>query len=155
MAMEEEKRQFAKLIIDGLDENKAAFTIFPKDPANRMKASIQWSKDSEVLAFTKEILGISAPEKTLPTKEEHISELYGIFRDGEVGVRERLVASEQISKMQGFISDAKEKNTTVNNKIMIVTRSATDDDWEKAIQAQQNKLVAEVLVDVKDVTDED
>lgn len=152
--MIEEKRQFAQLLVDGMDENKAAFEIFPKDPANRMKASIQWRTDSEVIAFTKEILGIDKKESKLMTKEEHVEMLEEIFKDSELDPKHRLVASEQIAKMQGFISEKKETNTTINNKIMVVTRSNTDQEWEKSVAKQQERLVNDVLV-IKQIDSEE
>lgn len=141
-----EKKKFAKCLVDGMEDMKAAFEVFPTDGKERMKAANLWRKDSEVQAHVKELLGVTEPEKVLPTKEEHIGELYEIFRDGEVGVRERLVASEQISRMQGFIVEKTEKNTTINNKILIIPRSGTDEEWERSIKKQQEELVANTLV---------
>lgn len=143
--MIEEKKQFAQLLVDGMDENKAAFEIFPKDPANRMKASIQWRTDSEVIAFTKEILGIDKKESKLMTKEEHIEMLEEIFKDSELDPKHRLVASEQIAKMQGFISEKKEQNTTINNKIMVVTKSVTDEEWEEKAKRNQSNLMKGII----------
>jgi hypothetical protein len=157
MTFESEKRQFAQALIDGLDAGRAAFKVFPTDGANRMKAILQWEKDTEVIAYTKEILGIKEPQ--IDKREAHIQKLNDIFDDEDVAPRDRLVASMQIAQIEGFIAEKVEKNTTINNKILIIPRSATNEEWEKSIKEQQEKLVADTLVvkevDITDVSEEE
>lgn len=151
-----EKKSFAKCMIDGMDTTRASMTVFPitenlneqeknQIRSKRMIAALQWEKDLEVVAFTKEIMGITEPVPELPTKEEHVEKLYGIFDDDSLSLRERLVASDQISKIQGFIVDKKEQNTTVNNKIMIVTKSISDEEWVQKAKLNQENLIKGII----------
>lgn len=167
--MSDEKRAFAKCLIDGMDTTRASMTVFPITEtlteqeknhirSKRMIAAVQWETDKEVLAYTKEIMGVEEPLPELMSKEDHIKELEKIFKDEEnkgYALRERLVASDQIAKMQGFVTPEK-GNTTVNNKIMVITNSGTDDEWAEKIKRNQENL-RKGIIEVKaiEVTPED
>lgn len=167
--MSDEKKAFAKCLIDGMDTTRASMTVFPITEtlteqeknhirSKRMIAAVQWETDKEVLAYTKEIMGVEEPLPELMSKEDHIKELEKIFKDEDgkgYALRERLVASDQIAKIQGFINPDK-GNTTVNNKLLIMYNSGTDDEWEKKIAKQQSDLVERTLktIEVKDVSND-
>lgn len=151
-----EKKKFAQCLVDGMEDMKAAFEVFPTDGKERMKAANLWRRDEEVKGYINEILGVSDKEEPkLMSKEEHIEVLQDIFKDEskEYGLRERLVASEQIAKMQGFITEKKETNN-INNKIIVVTRSATNEDWAKGIENQQKQLVERTIEIKQDVAND-
>jgi hypothetical protein len=151
----DQKKAFAKALIEHPDEHlKAGFLAFKNNAQLAMKASIQWVSDEIVCTEMKRLMGLTEPESNLPTKEEHCEKLYKIF-DSDLPLKDRLVASDQIMKIQGFVNPDK-GNTTVNNKILIMSNSGTDEDWEKKIAKQQQDLVERTLktIEVRDVSNE-
>jgi hypothetical protein len=151
----EQKKAFARELVRMPDDVFRAATIaFPRDMVTAMKASNMWVSDDVVIEEVKKLKGLNENEFGLPSKEEHVGELYEIFRDGSLPLRERLVASDQITKIQGFVTDKKEQNTTINNKIMIVTKALTNEEWEKKAQINQDNLMKGIIeVKALDVTE--
>lgn|SRR5574343_95257 len=142
------KREFAYELYSGKDPSEIASRLFPDDFAYRMRVSISWPNDPIVVEeFTRLSGGKKAGEDkeiVLPSKERHLEMLYDIFKSNENRVQDRLMASMQISQLRGFVAE-KNEGTTINNKVLVITRSSSDEDWEKKVARNQKDLMNGVV----------
>lgn len=104
-----------------------------------------WTCDPVVLQYRKELLEEYGEESFLPSKADMVKKLLKEIEsnhDPDI----RLKYYKLCADIQGFLQkDSININTTVGNQtnVMLVPTSRSDDDWEKALAAQQSQLLVE------------
>lgn len=129
----------------------AAQRTFPGNTSEAIYKTVSWPNDPEVLAFIAELTATTPKSSLLPTKEDLGRTIYDLCSDFDkkMDVKERLYGFRLFGEIMGYIEKpgAAGNNVTVNNvvanKVMVVKDHGTDEDWERKVQQQQEKLISE------------
>lgn len=146
MVLEDKKVRYAELRAQGIEPYPAARQIYNNEALQgyALKISQEWEQDEYVVRHLKELKKKSNPEDELLSKtelckniEESIQSCYDV--DAKIKLLDLYVT------IRGFKTKPQESGSTTNvqNNIMLVHSSNSDDEWEKRMQQQQARLVEE------------
>lgn len=137
------KRAFAEALLRCPTEPfRAATAAFGMNTALAMQASQQWVFDPEIYRIQTELLREHGEDAYLPSKAVLIQRIMALADNEQYSAKERLAAYDTVAELRGFKPKKDEGLVTINNnKVMIVERYGTDDDWSEAARAQQAKLI--------------
>ena len=136
----------------------------PGDPLKAATICVpngDWGMASELMCEMRSDIGFADRQRDivenneaatfLPTKEVIIFEILSVARAAE-NKETRLKAYELAAKMQGWIEKGGGTNVNVNlqnNRVMIVRRHDTMEEFEAAARAQQDKLIIDATASYK------
>lgn len=131
---------------------QAALAVFGTDTGRALLASKEWINDPVVLAEQAHILETEGFRVGLPTKEEYARKIIDAAEEtlpdgtSRVAFEDKLKAYRLFGEVMGYIE--RPASTTINNnpqtinRVMIVKEHGSDDDWERRLQNQQQKLIS-------------
>ena len=143
------KIQFAdELIKDPGNVSECSGRVFPdvKEARWRITATTSWLEDEVVLKRLEEIrLKTKNNFEQDLTPERQCERYLEIYKKSD-NVKEKILALSQIDKIKGF--DKKENeggngDTPIRSNVMVYRDSGSDQEWEKKLLLQQNKLISE------------
>lgn len=143
------KIQFAdELIKDPGNVSECSGRVFPdvKEARWRITATTSWLEDEVVLKRLEEIrLKTKNNFEQDLTPERQCERYLEIYKSSD-NVKEKILALSQIDKIKGF--DKKENegansDTPIRSNVMVYRDSGSDQEWEKKLLLQQNKLISE------------
>lgn len=143
------KIQFAdELIKDPGNVSECSGRVFPdlKEASWRIRATTSWLEDEVVLKRLEEIrLKTKNNFEQDLTPERQCERYLEIYKKSD-NVKEKILALSQIDKIKGF--DKKENegansDTPIRSNVMVYRDSGSDQEWEKKLLLQQNKLISE------------
>lgn len=146
MPQEEDKKEFARLLVSMGDPGAAAFELFPDADMRGYALEIaqKWPKDPYVIHARKQYERSVDPADVLPTAVEAGRELYERAMketDNEVFIK----LMNLYGKWQGFEKKPDEAggntNNTINNNILVLESHGDVDEWGVGIAAQQKRLM--------------
>lgn len=144
------KRKYAfQLLRDPSNPFAAGLKAFPEDTnyhhAMAMKVAQEWLEDEEVLVIKHELEAEHGAAFFLPTKGDVAREIYKTAKDARTAA-DKLKGFELYANLMSFIEKppvAQINNTQNNttNKVMVVPKSNSDDEWEQRLISQQQRLI--------------
>lgn len=148
----ERKRKYAfQLLLEPNEPYKAGLKAYPEDTpySNGMafKIASEWQCDEECLSLRRDLVAEYGEAFFLPTKGDIAREVYNTAIKTAKTAADKLKALELYANLMGFIEKPAQAvinntNTQTTNKVMVVPKSSSDDDWESRLIEQQQKLVA-------------
>ena len=108
------------------------------------QAAFAWDRDFDVLEAIENFKngGYSSTDKA-PDKDEFCKEVLAYARTEE-DAKAKLEAFKLYANMKGFIEKpgvTVNNNTLTVNKVMKVSVASSDDEWERKVAAQQDRLI--------------
>lgn len=142
------KKRFAQALIKQPDQPVvAALEVFGHNNSVAMRVAWEWPLDPEVKEFMAEIAEANGGEKAfLPSRNDYALSVWRLAKDETKPTSERLSAFRLFGDICGYIEKPNAPNVNVNvgnqNRVMIVRDFGTDEEWERAAEAQQQKLLS-------------
>lgn len=141
----EYKKTFARFLWDGLDAFTAALRMWSSDGQFAYYISEKWVRDPFVIMELDKLRTTARREVEVPTKQELAKEIYDrakLWNDADM----KLKGYRLVAEMLGYLEKAAPNTNVTNNtnvigKVMIVKDHGENDDWEKKLQIQQQKLI--------------
>lgn len=141
------KTAFARALLRSPhDAFAAAQTVFPDDTGRAAFAARYWTTDAFVKNEMERLCPEVALEKEqalngLPSKEEYALSIWELAQSARVP-EDRIKALTLFGDVMGY---RQKGGITVNNsvetpKVMVVKDHGTDDDWERKVLEQQERL---------------
>lgn len=144
----DEKKAFAAaLLANPKSPFEAAITVFGPSATELGRASYAatyWPQDREVIAFQQDLLKNNGAANFLPTKETASLRVWEWTNIGPT--EDRIKAMKLYCEMNDFIAKpGANVSVYVNNRVMEVPVSKSDEDWEREAAASQEKLVRDAI----------
>lgn len=145
MTEKEEKEEFVRFLLETPDEPfTAALKLFPEDTGRALRVAHEWPNDKEVRASMRARMSEGEEEDFLPTKAELARKVWAKMNKETLEPDEFTKIARLYGEIRGFIEKPTTNintNTQVLSPVMVVKDSGSDDEWEKKLAAQQNKLL--------------
>lgn len=138
----EKKRAFAdELYKDPTDPSECSARLFtdPKDARWRIIATTSWTDDEVVLARLEEIGAKPIRDEKEISVEAQCERYLQIYQNSE-NAKDQVLALSQIDKIKGFDKSAGNNVTINNQKVIVVPRAISDEEWEANAKRQQNNI---------------
>lgn len=145
-AINQTKAAFAAFIFDKPGEAYAAAKQLADDPddvATVAEMATTWPRDPFVKSEIARLKAEQQDEDSLPTKSDLARRVWEMTAASDATIDEKIKAAKLYAEIRNFIEKPVQGNGQVATipSVMIVREHATDDDWEKAMAAQQDDLM--------------
>lgn len=146
---EQQKRLYASALLKN-SENPflAALSVFT-DRGFAFQISQTWPVDPLVLEYQKELVAEFGEEAFLPDKADWLRTVWKRMNSDYTETPDFTKLADLYAKARGFYPgmggmSIENTNNTVNliSKVMVVSDSGTDEEWESKVRAQQKKLTS-------------
>jgi hypothetical protein len=147
MTLLDKKLKYAELRSKGIEPFHAARQIFPDDNLQgfALKISQEWEHEEVVVEKLKEVKETEDPEERLLSKADLCEQIeQDLERCFDYETKIKLL--DLYVKIRGFYVKPQEgtgNTTNIQNNIMMVPCSSSDEEWEQNMKAQQAKLIEE------------
>lgn len=152
----EKKRQFAvALAKDPSEPWDAAREVWPHDTGYAIYVKQNWPKDPEIVAYVEAVHNIAGVAGQLPTHDEYALHIWKLAKqalDDEIRLKYLRLYAETTGALKRPSGEA---SVVVNqNRVMIVERLGSDEEWAAQARGQQQALQEELaeIAEVVDVT---
>lgn len=141
------KKRFAEEYIACGNATEAAKKVFGDNVSMAVIAGVKWIKDPEVMQFIEEYgdVGDDA-DLSLDSQCKRYLEIYNRTQN----VKDKISALNSIDRIKGYDKPSVSNVTVNNNKVMIVPRCGSDEEWEKKAVEQQKMLMQDDIVVVSE-----
>lgn len=153
----DKKRQFAvALAKDPSEPWDAARAVWPHDTGYAIYVKQHWPHDPEIMAYIQAVHDVAGVAGQLPTQDEYALHLWKLAKqalDDDVRLKYLRLYAETTGALKRPSGDA---GVVINqNRVMIVERLGSDEEWEKTTSGQQQALQEELtaIAEAVDVTD--
>ena len=135
------KRDFAKAMRRyPNDAYRAACIVFPNDAALAQRISITWQFDPHVMAM----MDSTDVEIQLPPKDQVCLEVIELARTA-IDPKDKLAAFKLYAELNGMVQKEQTNvNVNIANKVMQVSNSGSDEQWELAALKNQRMVTESV-----------
>jgi hypothetical protein len=148
-ANQEQEVRFKKLFATALMRNPAnpfaCAREIETDESRVRQMAIEWPTDPDVAEYRRELLAVRGVAAQVPSKEEFAVHVYDELKTAPA--KDRLAYMQFFARLMGFIDD-KASGVNVNigggARIMPVPLAASDEEWERAAKAHQERLTAAI-----------
>jgi hypothetical protein len=147
----QKKKQFAdELAKDPLNPSDCSYRVFPEPENMRFKvtATVSWINDPIVKARLLEITGSDKVDDGKEISVEAQCNRYLKIYEQSENPKDQVLALSQIDKIKGFDKSAGNNVTINNQKVIVIPRALSNDEWEANAKRQQENL-ANGIVDVR------
>lgn len=147
----QKKKQFAdELAKDPLNPSDCSYRVFPEPENMRFKvtATVSWINDPIVKARLLEITGSDKVDDGKEISVEAQCKRYLEIYEQSENPKDQVLALSQIDKIKGFDKSAGNNVTINNQKVIVIPRALSNDEWEANAKRQQENL-ANGIVDVR------
>lgn len=137
------KKQYAKLLARWQRDSDKAFTdpqmdiIFKFDISAKLYAKNNWILDEEVLRAVEHYLNEGLVD-VLPNREKVAQMLLDVANSTH-NAREKILALKEYSEIMGFSDNGEQKETAMQNVILLTDNGDTI-NWEEKMRKQQHNL---------------
>jgi hypothetical protein len=155
MTETQQKIQFAAELLRFPNESlRAAEAVLGKesDVTKRLKMSAEWPNDPEVMEAQVALLEKYGPDYFLPTKIDLARAIYKRMEHATVTHEDYVRFAKLYAEVRGFIDKGAVGGggvTNIQQNVLIVRNTGTDEEWEKATQEQQKQLVLDAQLTTK------
>ena len=139
----EKKKAFAdELIKDPSDPFECARLVFPdpKDMRYIIIASTSWVSDELVRERLMEITGSDKVDDPREISVEAQCKRYLEIYNTSENAKDQVLALSQIDKIKGFDKSSNSNVVINNNKVMVVPRALSNEEWEANAKRQQERI---------------
>jgi hypothetical protein len=147
--LERKRKYMIQLLREPEEYFKAGLAAYPErdswHTAMAMKVGTEWVDDFECLQIKKDLIEEFGEAFFLPSKGDLAREIWATAKGAKTN-SDKIKGLELYGKVMNFIEQPQPAqihnnvgNTT--NKVMLVTRSNSDDEWEQKLLDQQTKLI--------------
>lgn len=144
MSDEELKAQYARLLLKVDDPFKAALHLFPDNTSRALRVANEWPNDPEVVAAQAELLDEDGEISFLPTKAAFARKIWDRMEEERIAPEDFAKLGKLYADVRGFIekpqTNINNNVNNVNNRVMIIRETGTDEDWEAKLRKQQEDL---------------
>lgn len=142
--VKELKAKFAAALLRNPEQAfMAGQEVFGADTGKALYVAQNWINDDDVLAAKTLLLKSHGARAFLPTKEEYAREVWKTATDPKTPSDDKKYLLSLYGDIMGYKQMAEKPGVNVNvmqQSVMVVKDHGSDDDWERAAQAQQAAL---------------
>jgi hypothetical protein len=140
------KAAYAELLLFRPDNAfAAAQQLFRNDAGKALYAAQNWPNDAYVLKVQEQLLD-ERGEDAFSITRSNLARMVQTEADSCHDKDIKLKYLKFLAELKGWIGTESKGSTITAQNVMIVQNNGSDQDWERAAQAQQEQLIAEAKI---------